>query len=542
MMDRYRSWNPGTPDFVTIETEKESRVISGQANPAVGGGTTVSFSEIKETLQIQVTSQDALLGVKLRWQYRLAKDARFLGDAWERGYGDLRWQGMSGSRFMPWYFLAAGAENTQCFGVMVRPAAMCFWQADTKGVTLYLDLRSGGRGVELKGQTLEAAKVVCMEGPSEDTFGTAREFCRRMCVDPLLPAFPVYGSNNWYYAYGDSSDVQIQKDADYLLALTQGVSNPPFMVVDDGWQVNHRLEEYNGGPWRKGNDKFPDLGALARELKEKKVRPGIWVRLLLNEDPAIPWEWRISHNGCLDPSHPEALDYIRQDIRQICDWGYQLIKHDFSTYDLFGMWGFEANLLNVRDDWHFYDRGKTSAQIVTLLYEAICQEAAPKDVLILGCNTIGHLGAGLMHLNRTGDDTSGRIWERSRKMGVNTLAFRLPQHGAFYDVDADCVGINGSIPWEKNRQWAEVIARSGTPLFLSVKPGILKKEEEEELRSIMKIASEQKQHMIPMDWEDTDCPEIWSDGKQTVTYDWYEEAGPVLSAATERFNAPLAVP
>ena len=91
MMNRYRSWNPGTPDFVTIETEKESRVISGQANPAVGGSTTVSFSEIKETLQIQVTSQDALLGVKLRWQYRLAKDVRFLGDAWERGYGDLRW-------------------------------------------------------------------------------------------------------------------------------------------------------------------------------------------------------------------------------------------------------------------------------------------------------------------------------------------------------------------------------------------------------------------------------------------------------------------
>ena len=101
MMDRYRSWNPGTPDFVTIETEKESRVISGQANPAVAGGTTVSFSEIKETLQVEVTSQDALLGVKLRWQYRLAKDARFLGDAWERGYGDLRWQGMSGSRLCP---------------------------------------------------------------------------------------------------------------------------------------------------------------------------------------------------------------------------------------------------------------------------------------------------------------------------------------------------------------------------------------------------------------------------------------------------------
>ena len=38
--------------------------------------------------------------------------------------------------------------------------------------------------------------------------------------------------------------------------------------------------------------------------------------------------------------------------------------------------------------------------------------------------------------NRTGDDTSGRIWERTRRMGVNTLAFRLPQHNAFYHIDA----------------------------------------------------------------------------------------------------------
>ena len=163
-------------------------------------------------------------------------------------------------------------------------------------------------------------------------------------------------------------------------------------------------------------------------------------------------------------------------------------------------------------------------------------------MLILGCNTIGHLGAGLMHLNRTGDDTSGRIWERSRKMGVNTLAFRLPQHGAFYDVDADCVGINGSIPWEKNRQWAEVIARSGTPLFLSVKPGILKKEEEEELRSIMKIASEQKQHMIPMDWEDIDVRRYGATESRPSPMTGMKRQAPFSVPRTERFNAPLAVP
>ena len=127
------------------------------------------------------------------------------------------------------------------------------------------------------------------------------------------------------------------------------------MVIDDCWQEHHRLDEYNGGPWTKGNAKFPDMKGLADKLKEKGVRPGIWVRLLLNEDENIPDEWRISYNDCLDPSHPDALAYIRRDIERICDWGYTLIKHDFSTFDLFGKWGFEANLRdNSMEKWHFY--------------------------------------------------------------------------------------------------------------------------------------------------------------------------------------------
>ncbi|MFQ6804307.1 MAG: hypothetical protein ACLRT5_05150 [Lachnospiraceae bacterium] len=207
-------------------------------------------------------------------------------------------------------FPGGGTRKTLCFGVKVRPSAMCFWQADTKGITLFLDLRCGGNGVLLAGRTLKAAEIVCMEGPAGNTFETAREFCRRMCTDPVLPDFPVYGSNNWYYAYGESSDREILSDTDYLLSLTSGVSNPPFMVIDDGWQENHRINEYNGGPWKRGNGKFPDMKALAEKMKEKGVRPGIWVRLLLNEDRKIPGEWRISHNGCLDPSHPEALSAL----------------------------------------------------------------------------------------------------------------------------------------------------------------------------------------------------------------------------------------
>ena len=131
-----------------------------------------------------------------------------------------------------------------------------------------------------------------------------------------------------------------------------------------------------------------------------------------------------------------------------------------------------------------------------------------------------------MHMQRTGDDTSGKTWERTKMMGVNTLAFCLPQHGTFFDIDADCVGIMGKIPWKLNSQWADLVTRSGTSLFVSAKPGVLNETEKEELHQMMLKASLQEEHKIPVDWEYTDCPELWADENEEVEYNWYEEAGP----------------
>ena len=169
----------------------------------------------------------------------------------------------------------------------------------------------------------------------------------------------------------------------------------------------------------------------------------------------------------LDPSVPEVLERVAADVARFAEWGFELVKHDFTTFDCFGKWGFEMNEFPAAGDWSFRDTTRTSAEILLELYRRIRQAAG--EMLILGCNTVGHFGAGLMHLSRIGDDTSGQRWERTRKMGVNTLAFRLPQHGAFFAVDADCLGV----PWELNRQWARLLATSGTPLFASLKPGVL---------------------------------------------------------------------
>ena len=251
----------------------------------------------------------------------------------------------------------------------------------------------------LNGRTLEAAALLSEIYEGMSAFAAARAFCGRLCVDPVLPDRPVYGSNNWYYAYGRSSREDILADAEYLAGLTEGVENRPYMVIDDGWQKGRYNAEgafekiYNGGPWIP-NTRFGNMGTLAEEIRRKNVIPGIWVRLLQDELSGLPAEWKLPGGG-LDPSVPGVLNLVRETVRRIGSWGYRLLKHDFSTFDMVGRWGSEMNGEMAEDGWHFADRTRTTAEIIVGLYQEIFDAAKPFGMLVLGCNTVGHLGAGL---------------------------------------------------------------------------------------------------------------------------------------------------
>ena len=84
----------------------------------------------------------------------------------------------------------------------------------------------------------------------------------------------------------------------------------------------------------------------------------------------------------------------------------------------------------------------------------------------------------------------------------------------------------GKIPWKLNSQWADLVTRSGTSLFVSAKPGVLNETEKEELHQMMLKASLQEEHKIPLDWDYTVCPFLLADENVEVEYIWFEEAGP----------------
>ncbi len=483
---------------------------------------TISMIKQEDDLAVSVTAEQTPISwIMLRFPCTMPAESRIYGDAWERGYGDLCWNGIVPERHMPWYFLAYQPQERILagYGVKVQPGAMCVWHLDGTGMTLFLDVRSGGAGVILGGRTLQAATILCREYENTDAFTAGHAFCRAMCPNPIFPKEPVYGSNNWYYAYGVSSRAEILADTDYIAALTEGIGNRPYMVIDDGWQKNSCA-----GPWDNGNDAFGNMQEVAQEMRRKGVKPGLWVRLLYDGSDAIPEDWRLSRDRAyLDPSHPAVREHIQADIRRFTNWGFSLIKHDYSGFDLFGRYGMDMSTSITNNGWHFYDRTKTSAEVVLDFYRAI-REAAGNTVII-GCNTFSHLCAGLVEVNRTGDDTSGREWNRTRNRGVNTLAFRMMQNHAFYMADADCIGITNDVPWAQNRMWLKALSRSGSPLFMSSAKGVADETMLPEIKEAFRYNAEQKDILIPLNWLDDICPSRWLLNGEEIVFDWYDEMG-----------------
>jgi alpha-galactosidase len=518
------------PDLVYVQTEVAILQAEYQGDGWVTKNTMITTESMQNVLSVRLLESSVpVKRVQLRWNRKLS-NISILGDHWERGYGDLEWRCIVPERILPWYFIAFDGNRASGCGVMTRPDAMCFWQVDSSGVSLWMDIRCGTVGVHVVSPLILCRVIEISGDENESPYKLATRLCRKMCLDPRLPKEPVIGGNNWYYAYGISSHQEIVDDARRIVELSPDGPNRPFMVIDDGWQQLHG-SCYNGGPWEQGNSKFPDMAALAAEIMSNGARPGIWLRPLLTKS-------NVSHNlllepkslffadggSILDPSVPEALDIVRNDFSRIQGWGYELIKHDYSTYDIFGRWGYAMKHSLTDSCWQFRDTTKTTAQIIKGLYAAM-REAVRDKTLLMGCNTVSHLSAGYFEIQRTGDDTSGQQWERTRRMGINTLAFRMPQHGAFYACDADCVGLTNQIPWDLNRKWLDLLARSGTPLFISADSSAMGEEQCLAIREAFSIAAKYREAAQPLDWMQTTCPSQWRMEEGVAVYDWFDRNG-----------------
>ena len=515
-----------TPDYVTAYGNFAQMVPGGRialqrmGEQWRGGQVSVETAMKQDALVLVLAAPSTpVVAVHVRWSVPVTPGLRVLGDAWERSYGELGWRDLIPERAMPWYFAAHDGAACHGYGVGTDAAALCFWQLDPEGVSLWLNVANGGNGVELGQRHLTMARVVTLRGlEGESSQDAAAALCRKLCARATRPAAPIYGANDWNYSYGKSTAETILRDTEFIVELSPSGGVRPFSVVDDGW--------------RKGPPAWPDMGKLAVDIRRTTARPGLWIRPLeappgtagglLLPTARFGEKTARARELAYDPTIPESQEKIRAKIRQAIGWGYEMVKHDFTTYDLLGQWGFEMGALPTLPGWSLHDRSRTNAEVIAALY-ALQRDAAGERTLLDGCNTVSLMGQGIFDLQRSGDDTSGRLWERTRRMGVNTLAFRLPQHGAFSALDADMVGITEAIPWEFNRQWLDAVARSGTVTFIAAGPPARGQEQRAAIREAFRIAAAGGAAARPVDWMDSSTPERWQatgkDGTE-LRYRW----------------------
>ncbi len=465
--------------------------------------------------------------LKLRWRGDLSFVDGVCGDEWALAgaagaYSPIAWQSVQPGRRMPWFVYLKEGKRLGCYGVKTGADCFAFWQVDAHGITLFLNLMAGSVGVDLKEELVACTVVERFAPEGESPYVSAKAFAKCMCQNPVLPKSPIFGVNNWYWAYGNITHDVVLKETDLLMEMTAGTKHRPYMMIDDGWQQNRGWVEpaYIGGPWKSG-EHFGDVEKTAHAILEKGANPGLWFRPLLTLGK-IPWEAHYYMSGggqMLDPTHPFTLERIHNDVSNFRSWGFKLIKHDFTTHDIVGdnMTSLHYGTRLTARGEKFFDTTKTMATVIKNLYRTIQDAMGGGEVI--ACNTVGHLAAGIHSIHRAGYDTSGHSFEYTACNGPNAM-MRLPQNDTFYKIDPDCAAFTKNVPVEANLDFMKMCAVTGTVTMASVEPGMAPLGFIEKIQEIYHIADRDTLRCGIEHFEKTSCPEIFVDGDNRFEFEW----------------------
>jgi len=409
------------PDAVTAIIDNELVQLSGNGQQHwVYRNLLVDLKYKNQSLEVAITApQCSLSAVTLHWK-KTAQPTAVMNDHWERTYGDASWHAPAAAEMLPWYFMEQSENATHGFGVKTGTATFCSWQRTPAELRLTMDTRSGGDGVQLGNRQLLAAAIVTIKShPHETAFAVARRFTKMMCAAANMPKKPVYGINDWYFTYGNNSEKLILEHTRLMAPMADGLENRPFSVIDAGWFVGPPSSPNDccwGDRMDLANARFGgDMSKSAVNIKQAGMRPGIWTRPLCGsyQDPAnimLPMiKGREQNKPVLDPSIPENLERIKKYFRNYNEWGFEMVKFDFTTFDILGKWGFEMlhSCAMTSNNWRMQDNTKTNAEIILKMYTSIretslyyltIEEFATKRATLTneGVRVSGRVGAGSM--------------------------------------------------------------------------------------------------------------------------------------------------
>ena len=89
-------------------------------------------------------------------------------------------------------------------------------------------------------------------------------------------------------------------------------------------------------------------------------------------------------------------------------------------------------------------------------------------------------------------------------------------------ANAHILKIQFFVPFSLNKKWVELLAKSGTPLFISAPNGAFDEKELAFMKEMYKIASLQENVAIPLDFTYNATPALWSIDGERHEFNWWE--------------------
>lgn len=419
--------------------------------------------------------------------------------------------------------LDAGAPAGERLRIVLDVAGLCIPPGGT--VALETLMLARGRDVE---RLLE---------DYADAFGS--------CMGALNAGRVPRGWCSYYQYYGQETEDDILENARFL-AARQDVLPVEVIQIDDGWQAAR-------GHWQESHPgKFPHgMDWLAERIRELGFTPGIWVApFLVSESAPIHRdhpEWLLrdrngnlpamGDNHFLDPTHPDALAWLKQVFQTLREWGYAYFKLDF----LF---------VGTHHGACYHADGVTRVQAYRGALAAIREAVGAASFVLGGTSLIGP-NVGLVDGCRISTDVTpfwglpDRTPESPAIANVcRNIVNRGYQHRRLWINDPDCLIVREahgrtkyahvpSLTLEETRMLASAMILSGGSLFLGDRLAPLPPARVAILETVWKLANGRPAR--PLDRMAEEVPCLWfREGEGT-------EADPHLLGAFNWGETPRGV-
>lgn len=388
---------------------------------------------------------------------------------------------------------------------------------------------------------------------------------RALLPQSHFPMPKLTGWNTWDYYRDHVTPEEIFENVEALRRMPFA-DTLRYIVIDDGWQRGW-------GDWVENEAFSCGLDTVAAAIRDAGFIPGIWMTpvgirgdvavftdhpdwLCRNERGELLYEMGLYY---LDPTHPDAAQFILDNYRYQYRAGYRLFKMDYVS-----------PLLHVK---RFHDPHTTPYGVLAQMVEQIKAATGP-DAVILGCSLPLECGADIAPSMRIAVDIHNHFSHVA--WIAQALCWAWMHNGITTRIDADFMIVRGEetalspldktesrrndyVPPIKARQtdrdrfksrwchgdtfnaleaetWANLVAISGGNVFLSDRMSTLNERGISILQNAMQLAGEEVRPHYRK--EDLRLPCVWKGDRAWLLINWEDVPRTVaIPAPTRRFHA-----